>query len=209
MLKNYFYKIALAIGVFTLISISTVSAQIKFGLKAGVDVAENKISKDVLNAHNRLGFQVGPTVQFKLPLVGLGVDAGLLYGYKDYKIRGKEEHVKLSNYSYLMVPVQLKQTFSVLGLMGIYAKGGPYAEFKLGGGDFKFNQEGWDKIKSKSFGVGLDFGIGVELVKKVEIGMNYRFKLTDNYGDDKIGATDIVFKSKKDKTWNVSLTYLF
>lgn len=207
MLKNYFYKIALTIGVFTLISISSVSAQIKFGLKAGVDVAENKISKDVLNAHNRLGFQVGPTVQFNLPLVGLGVNAGLLYGYKDYKLKDNEVNAKLSNYSYLMVPVQLKQTFSVLGLMGVYAKGGPYAEFKLGGGDFKFNQEGMDKIKSKSFGVGLDFGIGVELVKKVEIGMNYRFKLTDNYGDDKIGIKD--FTSRKDKTWNVSLTYLF
>ena len=38
--------------------------------------------------------------------------------------------------------------------------------------------------------------------------MDYRFKLTDNYEDYDAEIGDI-FKTKKDKTWNVNLTYLF
>ncbi|MDH6355238.1 opacity protein-like surface antigen [Dysgonomonas sp. PH5-45] len=208
MLKNYFNKFTLTLCIL-LMGVGTATSQIKFGLKAGFDVAENKISKDILNAHNRMGFQVGPTVQFGLPLVGVGIDAALLYGYKDYKLKDNDYDAKLSNYNYLMVPVHIKKTFSLLGTLGVYAKGGPYAELKLGGGDFKFNQESLDKIKSKSFGMGLDFGVGVNLFSKLEVGMDYRFKLTDNYGEDKIGVTDAIFKSKKDKTWNVNVTYLF
>lgn len=209
MLKNYFYKFAFILCIFTLANVASASSQIKFGLKAGFDVAENKISKDILNAHNRFGFQVGPTVQFGLPFTGVAIDAGLLYGYKDYKLKDVDENeAKLSNYSYLMVPVHFKKSFSLLGTLGVYAKGGPYAEFKLGGGDFKFNEESFDKIKSKSFGMGLNFGVGVNILSKLEVGMDYRFKLTDNYDDYDFGIGE-VFKSKKDRTWNVNLTYLF
>jgi len=207
MLKKYFLKTIMALSLFVLVSVSSASAQLKFGLKAGFDVSENKINKDVLNAHNRLGFQVGPTLQVGIPLIGLGVETGLLYGFKEYDVK-EEEVGDVSNYSYLMVPLQLKKSFSLLGTLGVYAKGGPYAEFKLGGGDFKFNNESLDKVKSKSFGMGLNFGVGVNIFSKLEVGMDYRFKLTDNYKDYDPGFGDI-FKTKKDKTWNVNLTYLF
>lgn len=207
MLKNHFYKYVIAMSLFLLIGVSTASAQLKFGLKAGFDVSENKINKDILNARNRLGFQVGPTVQFGIPLIGLGVESGLLYGFKKYDVKD-DEYGDVSNYNYLMVPLHLKKSFSLLGTLGVYAKGGPYAEFKLGGGDFKFNSDAIDKIKSKNFGVGLNFGIGVNIFSKLEVGMDYRFKLTDNYEDYDAEIGD-VFKTKKDKTWNVNLTYLF
>jgi len=206
MLKNYFQKCLIAISLFLLLSVSTASSQIKFGLKAGFDVAENKINKDVLNARNRLGFQVGPTVQFGLPLTGLGIETGLLYGFKKYDVKDEDEG-DVSNYNYLMLPLHLKKSFSLLGTLGIFAKAGPYAEFKLGGGDFKLDNAA-EKINSKSFGMGLNFGIGVNIFSKLEVGMDYRFKLTDNYDEDKVGLGD-VFKTKKDKTWNVNLTYLF
>lgn len=206
-MRKYVYKSVIALSLFLLIGISSASAQIKFGLKAGFDVSENKINKDILNAHNRLGFQVGPTLQVGIPLIGLGVESGILYGFKKYDVK-EDEIGDLSNYSYLMVPLQLKKSFSLLGTVGVYAKGGPYAELKLGGGDFSFNNESLNKVKSKSFGAGLNFGIGVNLFSKLEVGMDYRFKLTDNYKDYDPGLGDL-FKTKKDKTWNVNLTYLF
>ena len=206
-MKKYLYKSIIALSLLLFVGVSSTSAQIKFGLKAGFDVAENKINKDILNAHNRLGFQVGPTLQIGIPLIGLGVETGLLYGFKKYDVK-EDEIGDLSNYNYLMVPLQLKKSFSLLGTVGVYAKGGPYAEFKLGGGDIKFNHESLDKIKSKNFGAGLNFGVGVNLFSKLEAGIDYRFKLTENYSDYDPGFGDI-FKTKKDKTWNVNLTYLF
>jgi len=188
------------------LNVFVVSSQVSFGLRGGFDVAENKISKDILNAHNRLGFQVGPTMRFSLPLVGLGIDAGLLYGHKQYDVKNNPEDIDLSDYNYLMIPVDLKKSFSLLGTLGVFIKGGPFGEIKLSGGDFK-NGEG-DKVKSKGFGMGLNFGVGVSLFSKLEVGMDYRFKLTDNYEEDKPNFGDY-FSTRKDKTWNVNLTYLF
>jgi len=203
-------KIAIIVA-FLLINVFTASSQIRFGLTGGFDVASSKLNKDILNAKNRLGFQVGPTMSISLPLVGLGVDASLLYGYKEYKIDNDEaaEVVDLSNYNYLMLPVNLKKTFSLLGTVGVFIKGGPFAELKLSGGNFKFIENSIDDIKSKSFGVGLNFGAGVTLFSKLEVGMTYRFKFTDNYSDSDINVLNAAFKQKKDKTWNVNLAYYF
>ena len=200
------YKLGLLVVSLLILNVSVSSAQVKFGLKAGFDVSENKINKDILNAHNRLGFQVGPVMNISIPLIGLGVDAGLLYGHKQYDVKNDDEG-DLSDYNYLMVPVNLKKSFSLLGTLGVFVKGGPYAEMKLSGGDFKFSDT-TEKIKSKSFGMGLNFGFGVNIFSKLELGMDYRFKLTDNYNDDTPQGLDY-FTTKKDKTWNVNLTYLF
>lgn len=207
MLKKILIKSSLMATLFLVLNVSASTAQIKVGLKAGFDVAENKINKNILNARNRLGFQVGPVVQIGVPVVGLSVDAGLLYGYKKYDVKN-EEVGDVSNYNYLTVPVHLKKSFALAGnFVGLYVKGGPYAEFKLSGGDFKFNNIS-EKVKSKGFGMGLNFGIGVNLITKLDIGMDYRFKLTDNYDNDTPGIKDY-FSTRKDKTWNVNATYYF
>lgn len=54
-------------------------AQIKFGVKGGLNVSKMYISKDVVNSDNRAGFFIGPTAEFTLPLLGLGVDVSALY----------------------------------------------------------------------------------------------------------------------------------
>ena len=44
-------------------------AQIKFGLKGGLNITDMSMSKDVLDASNRTGFFIGPSVKFTLPVV--------------------------------------------------------------------------------------------------------------------------------------------
>ena len=49
-------------------------AQIDFGVKGGLNLSKMSASKDALNSSNQLGFFVGPTAKFTLPVVGLGID---------------------------------------------------------------------------------------------------------------------------------------
>ena len=205
--KGLTFKIILFSFLFTFINIWSVSSQIAFGIKGGYDIVENKINKDILNNGNRLGFHIGPVLKISLLGSGWGIDTGVLYGYKKYEIKeDQKNNAEISNYHYLMVPLNLRKEFSILGQLGAYAKAGPYAEIKLNGGDFNFSDVE-DKIKSKTFGAGINLGAGITLFGKLDIGMDYRFKLTDNYDEDKIDKDD--FKNKKDKTWNVNLTYYF
>ena len=50
-------------------------AQVKFGLKGGLDVSklDNKVGD------NTTGFFVGPMVDVTLPIIGLGIDVAALY----------------------------------------------------------------------------------------------------------------------------------
>lgn len=207
-LKNYRFIIILCLLVF---GVSSASAQLRFGLKGGFDVSSNRINKDILNASNRLGFQVGGAVELMAPLLGLGAELDVLYGHQSYDVKGVKTgdgaEYELSDYNYLRVPLNLKKTFSVLGLFGVFIQAGPYAEFKLSGADFK-QKGGVDKQwKSKSFGAGLNAGAGIGLMNHLELGMYYRKSLTDNYGDDSPDMKDLL--KKKPDNWSVNLTYFF
>ena len=46
-------------------------AQLKFGVKAGLNVSKVSISKEVFNPDNRTGFFISPTADVTLPLLGL------------------------------------------------------------------------------------------------------------------------------------------
>jgi len=193
------------------LGVTSASAQLRFGLKGGFDVSSNRINKDILNASNRLGFQIGGAVEVMAPLIGLGAELNVLYGHQSYDVKGikgsNNDEIELSDYNYLRVPLNLKKTFSVLGLFGVFLQAGPYAEFKLSGADFKEKGSVNKQWKSKSFGAGINAGAGVALLNHLELGMYYRKSLTNNYGDDAPGIGDL-WKKKPDN-WSVNLTYFF
>ncbi|PXV62055.1 outer membrane protein with beta-barrel domain [Dysgonomonas alginatilytica] len=190
----------LLILCFALLNIGLASSQIRFGLRGGFDVSNNRINKDILNASNRLGPQVGGVVEIMAPIIGWGAEAGVIYGMQQFNVTDKDYDIK--NYHYLRVPVNLKKKFSIVGLFGVFIVVGPYAEFRLSGGEFSSSVI--DQYKSKSFGMGFDAGAGVELLKHLEIGMYYRKALTENYSTDFDGRV-----RKRPSNWAVNLTYFF
>lgn len=201
------------LALLMVIGISSASSQLRFGVKGGVDIADHKISSDILDSKNRLGFQIGPMVEVNIPFLGIGIDGALQYGYKKYSIDEKAADATISNYNYLSIPVNLKKRFGIVpGLAGIFVSAGPYANIRLSGGDLKVLDEAenaYHDFKAKNFEMGVNAGLGVELVEKLDIGIYYRCKLTDNYSNDK-GNLDIgTLKDKKRQTWSIAATYYF
>lgn len=47
------------------------NAQLKFGIKGGLNITDMSLSNDVFETSNRTGFFIGPTIKFTLPIVGL------------------------------------------------------------------------------------------------------------------------------------------
>lgn len=194
----------LVILCIALLNVGLASSQIRFGVRGGTDVSNNRINKDILNANNRLGFQVGGVLEVMAPIIGWGAEAAVLYGHQQFDVT--KDGYNLSNYNYLRVPVSLKKKFSVVGLFGIFIVVGPYAEFRLSGGDLS-GESLVDQYKSKSFGMGFDAGAGVELLKHLEVGMYYRKALTENYSSDAPNLGDAL--RKRPSNWTVNLTYFF
>ena len=80
--------------------------------------------------------------------------------------------------------------------LGIYFAAGP---------DFFFDFDKKDNVDRKKTQVGLNLGVGVKLIKHLQVGVNYQFPMGDSFtwkkAGDAIGA--------KNKTWQVSAAYLF
>ncbi len=168
---------------------------IKWGLKAGVNLSEASFNWNALNPDNFTGFQAGPIIEFNLPIIGLGMDAALLYSQQGFKVDGNTE-----KFATLDIPLNLKYKLGLLGAIGIYGSAGPYASFRVSGDNFSVADIP-DQFKQKTFGAGLNFGFGVELLKHLQIGANYQLKLTDDYS---AGEYDV-----KTKTWSVTAAFFF
>ena len=102
-------------------------------------------------------------------------------------------------YKYLIikkseVPVNLKYTFGLGSTLGIYLAAGP---------DFFFNFKDIDVegAEAKKTQVALNLGAGVKLLKKLQVGVTYQVPMGDSFEWENI---DI-----KNKTWQVSLAYIF
>lgn len=168
---------------------------IKFGVKGGMDFTKLDFNtKSVSEAtDNATGWFIGPMAEVTLPVVGLGVDGAVMFAQKgkdDLKQQGIE------------VPVNLKYTIGLGSMFGIYLAAGP---------DFFFNFKdidvaGWEAKKTQ---VAVNLGAGLKLLRKLQVGVNYQIPLSDSYHySDKV-VDGITESGVKNKTWQVSLAYIF
>lgn len=176
-------------------------AQLKFGIKGGLNVSSVHLDSDLLDADNVTGFHVGPMIEFGLPLVGVGVDAAVLYSQK-----GLEAHNTSMKTDYIDVPVNLKWKFG-LPIVKLYLAAGPYVGFRVGGDKFwEIPGSVVEQVKAKNFSAGLNLGAGVELIRHLLVGFTYGLGLTDNYS---LKKANVMEDTGKNRGWSVTAVILF
>jgi hypothetical protein len=186
-----------------LFSFFSAEAEIRFGAKAGLNLAKTSFNTQTLQSDNFTGFHIGPIVEIANP-TGLGVNVAVLYSQQGLKIKELSLEEKGST---LDIPVNLKLKIGLFDWVGIYGTAGPYGSFKLDGNNFTINnlEVIGSEFKQKSFGAGLNFGFGVELLKHFQIGANYKLGLTDDYQevitDHRLGG--------KTRIWSITGAYFF
>ncbi|GAB6864861.1 MULTISPECIES: porin family protein [Bacteroides] len=173
-----------------------VQAQIHFGVKGGLNLSKASLSDIPGNfkKDNFTGFFIGPMAEVNIPIVGLGVDASLLFAQRGVKVtpEGADEYTVKQNG--LDIPVNLKYNIGLGSLLGLYIAAGP---------DFYFDFEKKSGIDKKKAEVGINVGAGVKLLNHLQVGANYNIPLGDTA---KIEGTDGSYKTK---TWQVSVAYIF
>lgn len=175
-------------------------AQLRFGIKGGLNITSVHFDSDLLKSDNITGFHIGPMIEATMPLLGLGFDAALLYSQKGMESSSSGVKTTMKT-SYIDVPVNLKWKFG-LPIVKAYLAAGPYASFRVGG-DKIWNVLS-DQLETKSFGAGLNFGAGVEVFNHLQVGFNYELGLTDNFSAKKLDLS-----SNKNRGWTVSAAILF
>ncbi len=200
-MKKLFTLVALIAA--TLVAVPA-QAQFKFGLKGGLNVTDMSFSSDVVEASNRAGFFIGPTVKFTLPIVGLGIDASALYDQREAELKGSDEKIKQQA---INIPVNLRYDIGLGSLAAVYLAAGPQFGFNIGDKHQTLVQDvsEW-KLNTSNFSVNV--GLGVMLLSHLQIGANY------NIVCGKTGEVTVFDGAKeafrgRSNTWQVSAAYYF
>lgn len=204
MKKNRFLVVALIVA-FSTISTSGY-AQIRLGLRGEVGLNKATFSKDAIEVENLNSFKLGPTVELMFPVMNFGVEASVLYNNDRMNVAYLDDSntapLEITNH-YIDIPLNLKYKFGLIDLLKIYAAAGPYARIHVGGDDIKFSDV-TDDIKAKSFEAGVNLGLGVEIFKRVAVGVNYGIQLSDDYSTDQPKWNDAL--NNKDGVWSIQAT---
>lgn len=195
-MKKYILLVVFMFAIGTLTS----QAGIKFGVKAGANISNLRFDSDDIKSDNITGFQAGVITEVLFPIVGLGLDGAVLYSQRGLNLDGSEYRSE-----YIDIPINLKYKIELADVFGIYLAAGPYASFHISGDDnFKKIIDDVEKTwNARTFQAGLNFGAGIELIKKLQVGFNYQWGITHNYRSE-----DLNFKAK-DGTWSITAAYFF
>ncbi len=188
------------------------SAQVKFGLKGGINTSEVFVNDNVWKTDNRLGFFVGPTMKFTLPVVGLGVDASALFSQRSSKFvaeQGNEQIITdcatTLTQQAISIPVNLRYDVGLGDDASIYFFAGPQASFSIGNKNRDIN---W-KWNDADFSVNV--GFGVMLLSNLQVNTNYNIGIgkTGELKSKSIFTTlDKGFHGRA-STWQLGLAYYF
>lgn len=180
------------------------SAQLKFGLKAGINVNSLKFDETIFDSDNRAGFNGGAMVEFTVPGIGIGFDASAMYVHRTTKFTGSGDKEDVGG-DYIEIPVNLKWKVSIPAVNKIirpYLTTGPSVAFLVS--DKKINT----LFKNNSYDVAWNFGFGVELFQHVQVGASYGLGLTNVVKRIDIDG-DYKSIDGKNKYWTVTAAYLF
>lgn len=209
-MKKVFSLALLALTVFFSIP-AHADEPLKIGVKAGLNVSDFHFSSEVFDKSNQIGWFIGPTVKFTLPIVGLGMDASVLYDYRSAKLNYAtvEQTVKQQQ---LSIPVNLRYSIGLGGTGNIFFFGGPQIAFNVGDKDYQWNKSSNYALKNSNFSVNL--GFGVTALRHLQVSANYNIACGNTADVTWKTATDAatsIFhkKSSRNSSWQLGIAYFF
>ncbi len=191
------------------------AAQFNWGIKAGVNIAEKPSNLSDLKsaAKGDAGWYIGPMAKVTLPIVGLGLEANLLYSQTNSEVGGETIKRKCID-----LPVYLRYELSlpvVNKFLEPFIAVGPQWSWNIGDKNFVVDAIDGAYLADytlRSSNLSLNLGLGAVILDHFQIHANYNLALgsTSDYRNEIDGAVNL-YKSVKSKTnvWQVSVAYIF
>lgn len=204
--------LSLVFMVATMMFATSANAQIKFGLKGGLDVTNMSLNNEVFDASNRAGFFVGPMVKVTVPIVGLSFDAAALYDQKEAKVAvdGEDNNVYSTTMKQksINIPVNIRYGVGLSSLANVFLFAGPQWGINVGDENFKWNESGSYSLKKSNFSVNV--GAGVTVLNHLQVSANYNIacgKTADMTWSK--GANEVIKGKSRNNSWQIALGYWF
>ena len=199
-MKRVFILLVVAVCCTFVVMPAAQAQLLRWGVKGGVNVTKLDFDdyKDKM-----AGFFIGPMAEMTIPVVGLGLDASLLFSQKG--IKADSDDTKQVG---LDIPVNLKYNFHALDFLDVFAFAGP--RFNIGlsnttttqvlGIESRFDHYGEDGDLQR-FDFALGVGIGFDLFQMVRVKFGYDWGLLDIDKNDSMKTSC--------SGWNIGAAFLF
>ena len=207
-------KFLSSLVLLTVLAVVPANAQgLKFGLKGGMNVSNMSFGKDVIDSKNRVGWFIGPSLKFSLPLIPLGFDVAAFYDQKETEV----DNVDIKQQS-ILIPVNVRGNFGLGSLASVYVAAGPQFGFNVGDDEFSWSISGaQNTFLLKKSSLSLNLGAGVTVLKHLEVGFVYNIPLGKTGDADVLGTTGELISNTwknvmgdaKTNTWSISAAYYF
>ena len=182
-------------------------AQVKFGVKGGLNLTSMKLDKSAVDKSNQAGFFIGPTVNFTLPVVGLGIDASALYDLRSAKVL--DETLKQQS---IQIPINVRYGFGLGNTASLYIFAGPQFGFAIGDKVTELANDAAD-WRLKDSNLSANVGLGLMLLNHLQISANYNIALGTTGEVDVNNAVNTAWNTAigkaKANAWQLSVAYFF
>ena len=196
-------KIVSAVALVALLMVSnTADAQLKWGLKGGLNISNISFDESVISKENRTGFFIGPMAEFTIPIIGLGVDGAILYDQKHVEVNGSDKAMH-----YIDIPINLKYSIGLGNLASVFVATGPQFSFAVGNKEYSWSDLSTLSLNSSSFY--WNVGAGVKLINHLQVGYNYSIPCGDTGEWKTVNVSSIGNVDFKNGTHQISVAYLF
>ncbi len=195
--------IVLAIAIMSLASLS--EAKVKFGIRGGLNITNMSFNYDVINANNKSGMYIGPTMKVGLPL-GFDIDASLLYNKMEVKTdiyNENNEYIKMSREA-LSVPLNLRKGFGLGDKASVFIFAGP--QFSVNIGDKKITEFDW---KWKNADISVNVGAGAMLLNFLELKANYNIPCSNSGSSEDPAGVNESKVTGKTGGWQIGMALYF
>lgn len=187
----------------------TASAEFRWGPQAGLNINDYYWKQPLLKSDMRCGANAGLLGELMIPGIGFGVDFGLMYNLHSATIDLGSHYVWSSDgykdIDYRMhtiqIPVHLR--FKWTRMNGVEHYVAPFA-FVGPTFNFKVASSKCDAIEKPAGSVGLQFGLGGELLEHIQLSLAYQWGVTYELRTVKLDNLSATASS-----WNINVAYLF
>ncbi len=207
---------------FTLLVFLTFFSAVKanpfnFGVTAGMNISKGETSSSVKYAgwspDTENGWFAGFQLKASLPVVGLGLDASLVYSQETISVPVETTNAgtlttDTEKLKYLALPLHLRYDLSIPGANWVvvpFIFTGPQAGLTLS----KIDKSYQDKITTKDLVWRYDLGGGVILLKHLQAAYSYSFPLSKTYEGKFSEKKDQFDEDYKSGVHRISFTYFF
>ena len=175
-------KSLFALMVMLTMTLSANAFGLKLGVTGGYNLSWTKLNgasvENLLSGGSGAGWYAGPKLDFHL-FLGLHLDGAIVYNQRKFSVSQEGKTDINKTYTSLDIPVNVKYRLTLSGV-GLYAYTGPHFSFSMNDkkGALESLANNTDPVfKRENLSTTWNFGGGIVLFKKLEIGLGYNVAL--------------------------------